>query len=120
MNITEEVLKKAESLGLDAITTGGGMDYVWIRIPKSDYRDAFSPKDDSISKDATEGLDVILMNNNGDGSPECIDEPCIVGIYFNESWNKGITFHFSSCMKAMDFMIQLKRGIAFGLEKNSD
>ena len=90
-NIPREITRVAETLGLSAIATGGGCDYVCL----------------------PNNLNVILGGQE-DFAPYSLSDPSIVLIYVDENWDMGVQLMFDSALLAMNFMSQLKNVIIIG------
>ncbi len=84
MNISKEVQTRAGELGLDAVSTGGGSDYIWRKL--------------------NNGIEVVLSANIMDGSPETLAEPTHLAIYFSDAWRDGVVVGFETCELALQAM----------------
>lgn len=85
-NITLEIIKSANARPfLTAIATGGGCDY--------------------IARELQGGRVLVLGCQEDASSPDRLDEPSTVTLYFEESWSESfIVFVFDTAAEAMDFM----------------
>lgn len=86
MNITDKVLRYAESKGLEGISTGGGCDYVYRKV----------------------GIhDVIVASKTDPTSPETLGESCDVIIFDNDNWDDGLYIPFKTTRKGIDFVSRM-------------
>jgi hypothetical protein len=90
MNINQEIIDAADRFGLEAIATGGGCDYIYKLIKGHD----------GFKGNAC----MVLSSCMKDGSPETMDEPCIVTIHLNHNWTLGVTLQYDTVTEAMQFM----------------
>jgi len=90
MNISPEIMKYAEKLGLEAVATGGGCDYI--------------------------GLTMVLVSADGFDSPDSLDEPAVLCFPFGEDNPSGLPF--PTAMEAMEAMEAIREGKLL-IEKHS-
>jgi hypothetical protein len=91
MNIDAEILAYASSKGLEAISTGGGCDYVVLNIPPLIGESSFSPN-------------LVLVSTISDGSPDSVREPASITVFPDQEWLGFIAIAFDSTQKAIDAM----------------
>src|SRR6266496_3845939 len=90
-NIRQVILDAANVRNLEAMATGGGMDYIVSYLGKEE--------DGAVAP-------VLVLGIQGDGgSPTRLDEPSIVTLYLTENWaEEWVSFTFNTVVDAMDFM----------------
>jgi hypothetical protein len=87
MNIAPDVLKAGLEAGLEAMATGGGMDYLF--------------------KDFGETGLASIVGREGDGSPETLDEPAIIVIHLDEEWQTMIQVPCTSTREAISTLVEM-------------
>ena len=91
-NITESIINEAERLGLDAIATGGGNDFISKVVGTNEDG---SPRH------------VILTAGKTAGSPDRLNERSDVLIYLNENGTDQVAMSFGSAKEAMFVMSKM-------------
>ncbi len=91
-NLPERLIAEAESRGLDAISTGGGMDYIYKALGKN------SDGSDKVA---------ILAASRESGSPDTLGERSDVIVMFNENWTDQVAIPFRTAREAMDVMAKM-------------
>lgn len=87
-NITREIGKFADKLGLECLATGGNCDF--------------------IVKSLSENNEIMaVLYAVGQDSPDTLAEPCYVGIKLDSQWVKSVEIKFASAREAMRFMAKL-------------
>lgn len=91
-NIPESIILQAEKHGLDAMATGGNLDYIFKRLGTNE-----------------DGSDrVVLLADSGDaGSPDKLTDRCELLIMLNEEWNDQVSIPMSNARAAMIFMTSM-------------
>lgn len=85
-NIADEVYDYAMAQGnLEAIATGG-FDYIAKKMKH---------------------VTVVLCDSDGSGSPETLNAPCCVTLFFGENWHTGVTINFTQAKTAIRWMVSL-------------
>lgn len=80
-NINPEIVQLAESMGLECIATGGGIDYVF--------------------KHFDNGMEAIITDREDAGSPDDLTSPCDLIIYMDNNWESWFTLRFRSTSSAI-------------------
>lgn len=101
-NITPEVGKYAEKLGLECTATGGGCDYVCRLFPPADRFGTY--------------VQVTLSSNKDGLSPKTLSEPCSVQIHIGEAGTTWLEFDFDNARDAMKWMREMPIGAAQQLD----
>lgn len=88
-NITEEILREAERLGLDAMATGGGNDFISKEVGENE-----------------DGSPRFLVLSAGDtsGSPDRLSEKSDLLVMLNENWTDQVAMSFKTAKEAMAAM----------------
>jgi hypothetical protein len=89
MNIPDSILRLAERLGLDATSTGGGLDYIMKELGKND-----------------DGSDrVLLLSAYEDaGSPERLNSKASLILMLDEEWVDSVAIDFKTAKEALQAM----------------
>lgn len=88
-NIPEQIIKEAERQGLDALATGGGMDYICKEIGKNEDG---SPR-------------ILLLCNAGDaGGPDRLSDKVDVQIMLAEDWTNAVAIPVRTAKEGMALM----------------
>lgn len=91
-NIPEEILNEAEKQGLEAMGTGGGLDYV--------YKD--------LGKNSDGSSRVVLLGDPDDaGSPDRLSSKCELHIMLSEDWTEQISFPVKTAREGMRVMASM-------------
>lgn len=98
-NITPEVGRYAERLGLDCMSTGGGCDYVCRFFP---------------IHESDEKVEVTLASDEDGLSPKTLDERCSVLIHMGSGGapSPWLQFDFKDAREAMKWMKDMPLGAA--------
>lgn len=91
-NISEEIVREAERHGLDAMATGGGMDYIFKKLGKNEDG---SPRV------------VLLCNADDAGSPDRLSDRVDVQIMVNEGWNDAVAIPVKTAKEGMVLMAKM-------------
>lgn len=91
-NISEEIIAEAERLGLDAMSTGGGFDYVFRTIGKNE---------DGSKRFA------LLCAANDSGSPDRLSDKVDVQIILVEEWNNAVAIPVRTAKEGMALMAKM-------------
>ena len=81
LSINPEIVQLAESLGLECIATGGGIDYVFKRFDN--------------------GMEAIIADREDAGSPDDLASPCDLIIWKDDAWESWFTLRFRSTSSAI-------------------
>lgn len=92
-NIPESIILQAERLGLDAMSTGGNMDYIYKEIGKN--------------QDGSDRV-VLLASANDAGSPDKLTDKCDLNIMLNEEWNDMISIPMSNVRAGLIVMASMQ------------
>lgn len=93
MNINPEIIQLAESLGLECISTGGGIDYVWKRFDN--------------------GMEAIVCDWQDAGSPLELCDECDLMIWDDDAWQSWTSLRFrttTSAIMALAFITDTHKG----------
>jgi hypothetical protein len=91
-NIPESILTYAESVGLEAMGTGGNVDYVYKELGKNEDG---SPR-------------VVLLGDREDaGSPDSLTSKCELHIMLNEDWTSQISFPAKTAREGMKIIASM-------------
>lgn len=85
-NIPEGMMRAADELGLDAMATGGGVDYIFAKIGKNQ---------DGSSRYA------LIARTDGHGGPTSPGKRCEVVVTLNEDWTDTIAFPYATAREGM-------------------
>lgn len=103
-NISREVGRYAENLGLECLSTGGGFDYIYRRgptmnVPRRQPRGRTNCGDE---------VEITLVSDN-DGSPKTLDEACSVCIHMGNGGTQvpWLQFRFPNARDAMRWMKEM-------------
>ncbi len=91
-NIPESIIRKAEKLDLDALSTGGGIDYI-VKY--------FGENQDNSPRVA------YLRNYEDAGSPERINAKAWVVIGLNSDWSDSLDITVRTASEGLDLMAQM-------------
>jgi len=83
-NITDEIIDFASKLKLDAIATGGGVDYIGVQLDN--------------------GMWAVVGSAEDAGSPDRLSEPANINIFLDEEWNRFIVIEFRSAKLALEHL----------------
>ncbi len=82
MNIEQEILDYADTFdNVEAISTGGGMDYIYRKFDN--------------------GAEGIVSADTMDGSPESLDEKAGISLFFSDEWTDGLVINFDTARAAI-------------------
>jgi hypothetical protein len=88
-NIPEALILEAERLGLDAMSTGGGMDYIFKTVGKN--------------SDGSRRV-ALLVSGLDAGSPDRMSEKAEIEIMLNEEWNDAVNIPFRNAKEAIEYL----------------
>jgi hypothetical protein len=88
-NIPEVLILEAERLGLEAMSTGGGLDYVFKRVGKN--------------SDGSPRV-ALLVSGIDAGSPDRLTEKAEIEIMLNEEWNDAVNIPFRNAKEAIEYL----------------
>ena len=89
MNIPDEIYEYAKKNGIDWTPTGGGCDFIYTEIDRTELKLA-DPEDTG-------------------WCPDSIDDKCVVCVENqNNAWHGEVTKEFSNCRDAIDWMAKVK------------
>lgn len=89
MNIDDAIVREAERRGLDAMSTGGGFDYIYKELGKNE---------DGSSR-------VVILSSAGDaGSPDSLSDGSDLLIMLNENWTEQVAISAKSAREGMALM----------------
>jgi hypothetical protein len=88
-NIPEVLVLEAERLGLDAMATGGGLDYIFKNVGKNSDG---SPRT------------ALLVSGLDAGSPDRLNERAEIEIMLNEEWNDAVNVPFRTAKEAIEYL----------------
>ena len=91
-NINQSIVNEAEKHGLDAMATGGGLDYIYKHIGKNE--------------DGSERV-VILGDAEDAGSPDYLNSKCELHILLCEDWTDQVTIPASNVRAGMAMMVAM-------------
>lgn len=91
-NIHEEILDEAEKLGLEAMGTGGNVDYVYKGIGKN--------------QDGSPRV-VLLGASDGAGSPSRLSSKCELHLMLSEDWTEQVSFPVKTAREGMRVMVSM-------------
>lgn len=91
-NIADAIIRKAESLDLDAMGTGGNVDYIYNSLGRND--------------DGSERV-AILSSREGGGSPESLREPAKILIMLDEEWTDVVGLPFKTAKEAIEALARM-------------
>lgn len=91
-NIRKSIVDEAEKHGLDAMATGGGLDYIFKSLGKNQ-----------------DGSDRVVLLGAADdaGSPDTLSEQCELHIMLQEDWTDQISFPVANARAGMIMMKSL-------------
>ena len=90
--IPKSIIKVAEDLGLDAMATGGGVDFIYKRL--------------GTNTDGSPKL-AILTAALTPHSPDSLREKSEIGILLNSDWTASIYIPFSTAREAMEVLARM-------------
>lgn len=93
MNIPKDIQDKAETLGLELVSTGGGFDYVF--------------KDLGVNEKNGDPCQAIVCAWNDAGSPQGLKDKACINVYFDENWTDWISIPFKTANDALVAMATL-------------
>jgi hypothetical protein len=91
-NIHEVIIAEAERQGLDAMATGGGMDYIFKKIGKNE--------------DGSDRV-VLLCDANDAGSPDRLSDKVDVQVMLNQEWNDAVATPVRTAKEGMVMMAKM-------------
>lgn len=91
-NIPRSIIKVAEELGLDAMATGGGVDYIFKRL--------------GTNTDGSPKL-AILSSALDASSPDTLREKSEIGILLNQDWTSSVYIPFSTAREALQVLARM-------------
>jgi len=91
-NIAEQIIREAERLGLDAMATGGGNDFIFKGLGENE--------DGS-------GRIAILAAGGASGSPDRLSERSDVLVILNENWTDQTAISFRTAAEALAVMSRM-------------
>lgn len=99
-DISDDIFNAGTQAGLGVTDSGGGFHYITKNLAGSGL-----PEDGPV---------MVLGVPSDAGSPEGLEDPATVTLYFSDDWQRGIRFEFDMAKQAIDFMVG---GEARGLDK---
>jgi hypothetical protein len=105
MNIADEIVERANALGLDAMATGGGCDYICKDLGQND---------DGSTRVA------VLASAEGPESPYTLNEASCVDVYLTGIWDVGFGISFPSAEEAMKAMGQMTNVYTFNIDTEDE
>lgn len=91
-NINQSIVNEAEKLGLDAMATGGGLDYIYKVLGKNE--------------DGSDRV-VILGDREDAGSPDYLSSKCELHILLSEDWTDQVSIPVSNARAGMVMMVSI-------------
>jgi Ni2+-binding GTPase involved in maturation of urease and hydrogenase len=91
-NITPVIVRAAEELGLEAIATGGNVDFICKRVGKN--------------LDESDRI-VILASAEGGDTPDKLNEPSEIIIMLDEGWHSEIAFPVKTAREGLKIMASM-------------
>ena len=91
-NIPEAIISEAEHHGLDALSTGGGMDYIVKTLGKNE--------------DGSTRV-ILLCAARESGGPDKLNEPVDVQVMLTETWDNAVAIPCKTAREGMALMAKM-------------